>query len=148
MKLNVGPGKLGVIGMSLMIVSFFAFLYSLKIELEFPKNLIALYVFAITGMIFLLLEYYCVEKESIHLQVVFMVVLVFLGVPTYMSYAEYETDHFFDDHEITSCDKDISECTFGISAINPELNYFFCADASEGTGSMENNHMKCEWRRK
>jgi len=75
-----------------------------------------------------------------------MVIIVFLGIPTYMGYTEHRNNHFFDNHEIINCDKNISKCIFGISVINRELNYFFCADVGKRQGSKENAFMNCTWR--
>lgn len=47
------------------------------------------------------------------------------------------------------CDKDISKCTEGILAVNPKLNYFFCATVKDGDsylGEIELNPLTCSWR--
>ena len=146
-KWNIKTGLLGVIGLLFIIASFFALLFSLE-SLEFPQNLYKLYIFNIIGLTFLFLEYKFVEKDNLWLFTGLLVILIFLGIPTYMSYTDYKLNHFFDENEIIECDKDISVCTYGIKAINPKLNYFFCADTSETTGSKENAYLRCEWRKK
>lgn len=147
-KWNIKTGLLGVIGLLFIIISFFVLMISFTLLLEFPQDLYGLYIFNIIGLIFLFLEYKFVKKDDLLVHLGLLVILIFLGIPTYMSYTDHKLNHFFDENEIIECDKDISVCTYGIKAINPKLNYFFCADTSETTGSKENAYLKCEWREK
>lgn len=77
-------------------------------------------------------------------------VMLLIGFTT-----QYKQDHFFDKHKIVNCDYNLDKCVYGIKALAPSINNFFCLE-KEHTDCIipwdkkchTGNYMTCSWEEK